>query len=147
MQEPQFFAAVYGILENKEWKILFLKRKNTGFMDGMYGLPAWHLEWFESLKVWAAREIKEEIWIDVDLDDLELIHNSHRNSWWERIYFDFYYRIHDYSWEISNKEEDKCELLEYLEPDDKRIVPYVREVIWLIWKWEKFSEIISQAKI
>ena len=31
MQEPQFFAAVYGILENEEGKILFLKRKNTGF--------------------------------------------------------------------------------------------------------------------
>ena len=52
----------------------------------------------------------------------------------------FNYRIHDYSWEVSNKEEDKCELLEYLEPDDERIIPYVREVIWLYEKWEKFSE-------
>jgi len=33
MRNPEYYVAVYGILENEEGEVLFLQRKNTGFMD------------------------------------------------------------------------------------------------------------------
>lgn len=142
MNTPEFYAAVYWIIENEKWEVLFLQRSNTWFMDGKFWLPAGHLEWFESLRKWAIREIKEEIWVDVSEDDLELIHNSHRTSTWERVYFDFYFKVHAYSGEIKNCEEDKCSGLAFLDKNDERIVPYLRDVFERISKWEKFSEIV-----
>jgi 8-oxo-dGTP pyrophosphatase MutT (NUDIX family) len=40
MRNPEFYAAVFGIIRNEEGKVLMIKRKNTGYMDGYYGLPA-----------------------------------------------------------------------------------------------------------
>jgi hypothetical protein len=40
MRNSEYYAAVYGIIENEKGEILLMKRINTGFMDGKYGLPA-----------------------------------------------------------------------------------------------------------
>lgn len=44
MRQPEYFAAVYGIIRNEEGKILMIKRRNTDYSNGMYGLPAGHIE-------------------------------------------------------------------------------------------------------
>jgi len=141
MRNPEYYVAVYGILENEEGEVLFLQRKNTGFMDWRFGLPAWHLEWFETLKQWVQREILEEIWIEVSENNLELIHSSHRINFEERVYFDFYFKIHKYSWEIRNWEPEKCSEIKFLKKDDVNIVPYLWKVFKRMSDWEKFSEI------
>src|SRR3989338_2613481 len=49
----------------KEHKILLILRKNTGWMDGKYGLPAGHLEKDETIK--NEPEKAEHIkWFDLD---------------------------------------------------------------------------------
>jgi ADP-ribose pyrophosphatase YjhB (NUDIX family) len=118
-----------------------MKRINTGFMDGKYGLPAWHLEWYETLKQWVIREIKEEISIDVLEDDLEMVHNSHRVKHWERVYFDFYFKVKKYSWNIANGEPDKCTEITFVDPQSPEVIPYLRDIFKKIEAGERFSEI------
>ncbi len=140
MRQSEFYAAVYGIIENEKGEILCLQRANTGFMDGLYGLPAWHLEWEETLKQWVIREVQEEIWIEIQEEDVEILCNGHRVSLWERVYFDYYFRVKKYSWEPYNAESEKCSWLAFLAPDDENIIPYLREVFHKISQGEKFIE-------
>ncbi len=140
MREAEYYAAVYGIIKNEQWQILCMQRKNTWYMDWFYWLPAWHLEWEETLKKWIARELKEEICIGVLENDLELVHTSHRVNPGERVYFDFYFLLTSYSWEVSNGEPEKCSDISFLDPDDPKIVPYLREVFQKVDSSESFSE-------
>ena len=61
MRQPTFHAAVYGIIRDSTGKILTVKRKNTGYLDGWYGLPAGHIEGIETIKEAMQREIQEEV--------------------------------------------------------------------------------------
>jgi 8-oxo-dGTP diphosphatase len=56
-----YYAAVYGIIKNVDGQILFLERHNTGFQDGLYGLPAGHIEGYETYFEAIQREIREEV--------------------------------------------------------------------------------------
>ena len=59
-------------------KILMLQRKNTGFWDGYYSLPAGHLEEGETAIESTVREAKEEVGVDIKKSDLEFAHVIHR---------------------------------------------------------------------
>ncbi len=146
MRNSEYYAAVYWIIENKKGEILLMKRKNTGFMDDKYGLPAGHLEWYESLKQWLIREIKEEICIEVIEEDLEMVHISHRISNWERVYFDFYFKVKKYTWVIANWEPDKCSEVKFLDFQNSEIIPYLKNVFNKIRAGEGFSEIYINSK-
>src|ERR1700730_15984845 len=61
-------------------RILFGLRRNTGFSDGMYHLPAGHLEDEETISAGAIREAKEELGIDLHPADLHLVHVMHQRS-------------------------------------------------------------------
>ena len=37
-------VSVYLVLQNTDGKVLLLLRKNTGYCDGQYGLPAGHVD-------------------------------------------------------------------------------------------------------
>ena len=110
-------------------KILLQRRFQTGFEDGKYGVPAGHLDGNESAREGCAREIKEEIGIDVDPGDLEVVHVMHRKMEDERI--DFFMTTSKYSGEITNCEPEKCDDLSWFDLDDlpKNIVDYVKVAI------------------
>lgn len=76
--------AIFVLLQEGD-KILFLRRANTGWMDGHYDLPSGHLEKGESLRGAAKRELLEEANIDVLEKDLKLI-NTHHGIWGKSIY-------------------------------------------------------------
>jgi 8-oxo-dGTP pyrophosphatase MutT (NUDIX family) len=61
-------------------RILLGLRQNTGFSDGMYHLPAGHLEDGETISAGAIREAKEELGIDLHPADLHLVHVMHQRS-------------------------------------------------------------------
>jgi ADP-ribose pyrophosphatase YjhB (NUDIX family) len=70
MQEKfKLIASVY-LLFVKDDKILLLRRCNTGYEDGNYGLVAGHLDAHESLTQAAIREAKEESGVDINPEDL-----------------------------------------------------------------------------
>lgn len=92
----------------KENKILLMKRKNTGFDDGMYELPGGHLEANEDLYDAMIREAKEELLIDLKRENLKIVHLMHHFTG-ERLNFIFSAYAQDLEPKIG--EPNKCEEL------------------------------------
>ena len=63
MKKPQVGI---GVIVMKEDKILFQKRKNS-HGDGTWSFPGGHLEYLESFKKCAKREIKEETSLRIEI--------------------------------------------------------------------------------
>lgn len=125
MTSPNFYAAVYAIIRNEKGDILFSQRKNTGFMDSKYQLPAGHMDGNESMKTAMARELKEEINIDVQEKDMKVVHISHRISLGGREYFDVYLEVLDYTGTPRINEPEKCSALDYFDIDSIDVVSFV----------------------
>jgi 8-oxo-dGTP diphosphatase len=90
MSRHTVIPAVYLILKNDKDEYCFIRRFNTGYMDGFYSLPAGHLEVGESLKQAMIRETKEEIGITVEAKNIKLVHVSNNLQYQpERIEFFF----------------------------------------------------------
>ncbi len=75
------------IVDGKQY-ILLMKRKNTGSNDGEYELPGGHLEINEDIFDAMIREVKEELLIDLNREDIKLIHLLHHYTG-ERLNFIF----------------------------------------------------------
>ncbi len=125
----KLIASVYLVLI-RDNKILLSKRYNTGYFDGNYSFPAGHLDGNETLKQGMVREVKEEISVDLDQNDLELIHVMNRkipND--ERL--DFFFSVKKWQGEPKIIETDKCDDLSWFELNDlpKNIIPYIKQAI------------------
>jgi 8-oxo-dGTP diphosphatase len=112
MASPNFYAAVYAIIRNEQGEILFSQRKNTGFMDGRYHLPAGHMDGNETMVAAMIRELKEELDIDVLENDIRVVHISHRESI-NREYFDAYLEVSRFTGIPKINEPEKCSTLNY----------------------------------
>lgn len=115
MEERFCSKLTVGLLLMQNNKILMMKRKNTGYMDGMYAFVAGHVEEGESLKQAMIREAKEEAGINVDEKDLEFICGIREKSHCR--YINFFFKTDKYSGTPKIMEEDKCESLEWIDID------------------------------
>ncbi|HET9721669.1 MAG TPA: NUDIX domain-containing protein, partial [Candidatus Saccharimonadales bacterium] len=73
----KLILSVYVIMI-REGKILLLRRANTGYEDGNYGLPSGHADGGETSRAATAREAKEEAGVTIKPGDLKLAHCMHR---------------------------------------------------------------------
>ncbi|MCB1555713.1 MAG: NUDIX domain-containing protein [Alphaproteobacteria bacterium] len=126
-------AAVYMLLERGE-KYFFLKRRNTGYMDGFYGLPAGKIDKNEDALTAALRELKEETGLSVDKENLKLCHVMHRQESPENptdTWIDMFFRITSWTGEPENKEKHKAEEGIWLDyrANREKIVPAVYHVL------------------
>ncbi len=139
MSKFNFYAAVYLILR-KENKVLLIRRYNTGWMDGMYTLPAGHIDGNETSEMAMSREAKEEINLTILPKDLSVVHVMHRKST-DREYFDIFIEAKKYSGELKNNEEEKCDHMEWFDIDSlpENTLDYIDEAFKLIYKGEHFS--------
>ena len=110
------------LILRQDVRILFGLRRNTGFSDGMYHLPAGHLEDEETISAGAIREAKEELGIDIHPDDLHLVHVMHQRSGRLSLFFE----VGKWSGDLVNAEPHKCESLDWIPADrlPENIVPY-----------------------
>lgn len=124
----KLIASLYLILIHNE-KILLMRRKNTGFEDGNYGLPSGHLEDNESLTVGMSREIQEEIGIAIPPQDLQLVHTMHRKQ--HDIRLDFFFISKIYTSEPKNCEPEKCDDLQWFPLNNlpKNTIPYITHAL------------------
>ncbi len=124
----KLIASVYLLFRRGDG-ILLLRRANTGYEDGNYGLVAGHLEQGESLREAAVREAKEESGVDIDVDDLIFKTTMHRRQEDERV--DYFFEVTKWSGEIVNTEPDKCDDLSWFSINDlpENIIPYIRQAI------------------
>jgi 8-oxo-dGTP diphosphatase len=135
----KLIAAAY-LLFVKDGKILLLRRANTGFEDGNYGLVAGHLDAHESLMHSAIREAKEESGVDIHPKDLEVKTTMHRRQADERI--DFFFEVKKWDGEPTNREPDKCDDLRWFPLDGlpANTIPYIRQAIECYQKGISYSE-------
>jgi ADP-ribose pyrophosphatase YjhB (NUDIX family) len=135
----KLIASVY-MLFVKDGKILLLRRCNTGYEDGNYGLVAGHLDAHESLTRAAIREAKEESGIDIAPGDLEIKTTMHRRQDDERV--DFFFEVKKWTGEPINTEPEKCDDLSWFPLDDlpANTIPYIRQAIECYRKGIIYSE-------
>ena len=122
-------------------KILLLRRCNTGFQDGNYGLPAGHLDGGETAREGGAREIQEEIGLIINPEDMQVVHVMHRKATQdERI--DFFMTAKKYDGEIQNREPEKCDDLSWFPLDalPNNIIDYIRVAIEAVQSNKVYSE-------
>lgn len=121
------YAACFVVLRRDD-KIALVLRKNTGYMDGCWGLPAGKVEWGEDYIHAAIREAREEAGVKIKPKDLFFVHLTHRHGddgvkfmdW-----IDVYFEADSWTGEPHNAEPAKSERLELLELSKlpKNIVP------------------------
>ena len=141
MERFKIKVAVYALLM-KDNKILLLRRFNTGWQDGNYGLPSGHLEADENLIEATLREMEEEVGVKSKKEDVEFVHTMHRKS----VYVDFYFLVMNWEGEVQNMEIDKCDDLSWFNLDSlpENIIPSVKLAIENYQKGIKFSEFQSE---
>ncbi|MBA8882055.1 NUDIX domain-containing protein [Phyllobacterium myrsinacearum] len=57
-----------------------LRRKGTGWMDGLFSIPAGGLEADEIIGAAAIREACEEVGVQIEPVDLQYVHTLHSNG-------------------------------------------------------------------
>lgn len=131
----KYIAAVYLILE-REGRFLLLCRSGTGYGDGLYNLPAGHMDGGETIEQAAKREALEEIGIVVEEKDLRLVSMSHRyyqsKEGQSSEVFDFFLTTDKWRGEIHNMEPHKCSELKWctFEELPTTTMPYIKNVLW-----------------
>lgn len=137
-------VAVNLILTSDRGECLFLRRFNTGYKDGEYGLVAGHVEEGEDLKTAMMREAREEVGITLSPDDLDVIGviPSLPNN-----YVYFFLHADTWSGNVKNMEPHKCDDIRWSDlrsPPDNTVF-YVRRAIenYLSNIW--FSEVESSV--
>lgn len=127
-------SAVFLIIENPKGEILFQRRLNTGYLDGMLDLGAsGHVEEGETAKQAAQRELMEETGLVVAFERLTFVCVNHRKSQ-DAIYYDFYFKVlvrQDELVQIKNNEPEKVSEILWLNPSNlsKDVIDYNRLVI------------------
>lgn len=134
--------AVYMVLRRGN-EVLLLKRANTDYMDGYYGLPAGHLDGGEPATAAAVREAEEEIGVVIDPADLKLAQTAHRQSEegdHERI--DLFFEVKKWHGEPRNAEPEKCSEIGWypLKQLPENTIPLVHAVLENVARGEIYSE-------
>jgi 8-oxo-dGTP diphosphatase len=87
-------------------RLLLGLRRNTGYEDGKFHLPAGHLEPGESVLAAAQREAEEELGLEIEASALRLAHVMHRQTGGGRIAL--FFIVDDWQGEPRNAEPEKC---------------------------------------
>ncbi len=144
MKEQNKLPISVQLILEKEDKILLLKRKNTGYEDGKYSLPGGHVEANEEIRQALIREIKEEVGIDIYMQDIEFYKVLNRKINQEQEYIDFIFKVNNWTGNITNEEKDKCEEIIWVEIDKmpKNTLDFIPEMLktgnssYLPYNWE-----------
>lgn len=123
-QKHQVHVATYVIFR-KDNQILLMRRVNTGYHDGKYGLPSGHIEADEYPDAAAIREAEEEVGVRVV--DPKFIHVMYSDD----NYVCFFFESYKWTGEIRNCEEDKCDDIAWFELDNlpKNLTPEVKSAL------------------
>ena len=87
--------------ENGKEEILLLLRENTGYLDGYYDLPGGHVDENEDLFAAMIREAKEELGIEISIDNIIDTFVVNRRNKSLLPYYDVYFEINNYIGEIG----------------------------------------------
>ena len=112
------YIACFVVMKDADGKIAMVMRKNTGWMDGLYGLPAGKVEYGESYIDAAIREAKEEAGVEIKKEDLKFSQVIHRHAEEGDLFMDWvdvYFEAHIWTGEPFNAEPEKSESLDWVD--------------------------------
>jgi 8-oxo-dGTP diphosphatase len=126
MRTPILYGSVHVFFYRNE-EVLLLKRQNTGFQDGNWSVVAGRMDGDEEVIAAAIREAREEAGVDIDPADIEIIGVMHRKNTTSE-WVDFFLKAHNWHGEITNKEPEKCEQLQWFHEKElpEHMVSYIR---------------------
>lgn len=119
----------------KDNKILLSRRCNTGYRDGNYSLVAGHLDGQETFRQAMVREAKEEAGINLNPDDLDIVHVMHRQENFthlgkqERI--DIFIQPRKWTGKPKILEANKCDDMQWFPLNNlpHNTIPYVKQAL------------------
>lgn len=142
------YIAVYVILKRDDGKAVFVKRGNTGWMDGRYGLPAGKVEKLETFLHAAVREAKEEVGVEVDPADLKHVLTVHRDSPDDEVdgdmtWVDVYFETTKWQGEPYNAEPHMHSEIAWLDTHNlpEEVIPIMKETFGLINNGQTYGEV------
>ncbi len=132
-------VSTYAILM-KEGQVLLGLRQNTGYADGMWSLPAGHVEEGEPASAAMVREAEEEIGVHLDPQTLKAVHIMHRQS--NRFNIDIFFTCSKWEGAIENREPQKCVRLSFFPLDalPENLIRYQRDALEGLSKGFSFTE-------
>jgi len=120
MQQERFQCHVaVCLLLFQENQVLLMKRANTGYGDGFWAAPGGGIDGSEPASQALVRETKEELGIDVRVEDLKYSSTLHIAGTQENpneIVL-FIFSTDRYTGEIKNCEPDKCDEMRFFPMD------------------------------
>lgn len=138
------FKMIGGVLNIilKDNKVLMMLRQNK-FDTNLYSLPGGCLEHGETVVDGAIREIKEEVDLDVEAQDLEVVSAMHRITPWDWHSTEFVLVCKTFSGQPKIMEHDKCSDLQWFELKNlpENISLYAKQAINNYINNESFTEI------
>lgn len=135
--------ASYLILR-KNNKVLLMLRQNTGYCDGLYAVPAGHIEAGELPIDALKRESLEEIGLELEREHIKHVHTMYRtkhNETGDRV--DYFFEVRAWKGEPQNIESHKCDHLRWFSLDalPENVMPHVRRVLTDILNGVQYSEL------
>ena len=115
--------------DGTDQELLMIRRFNTGFADGLYSVPAGHMDGGEEVRDAAIREAREEVGVTIEHEALRPVGVMHRNSNNERV--SFFFAAERWRGEARNCEPHKCDEIGWWRLDalPADTIPYVRSAI------------------
>lgn len=130
--------ASYLILK-KDNKILLSRRFNTNWADGMYSLPAGHIDEGETPLETIIREAKEEVDVLISPLNTRIVHIHFQRD----VYVDFYFETTEWTGKIKINEPFKCDKIIWVKVDNienYQIAEKVKKVLLSIRNGDFYSE-------
>ena len=121
------------VLLLRDQKLFFIRRLNTGWMDGKLTLPSGHVEEDETYREAAIRETQEEAGVALQAEKLQFVHLCERDEEKnDRVWDDVYFICEDFTGEPYNAEPEKASeglWLDYQNPPKDQVIPAVYHVL------------------
>lgn len=114
MEREKFLCAIY-MLFIKDGKVLVQRRQGTKLWSGYLALPAGHVDSGENVYETLVKEAKEELSIDISINDIEDTFVVNRKNKILPPYFDVYFVLNNYNGTIKIAEPEKCKELKYVD--------------------------------
>ena len=108
MEKEKFLSSVYLIIRNENKEILLQRRQGTKLYPGFLALPAGHIDQGENAYDAVIREAKEELGIEISINNIIDTFVVNRRNKSLLPYYDVYFEINNYRGEIKIREPEKC---------------------------------------
>ena len=117
-EREKFLSSIYLIIKNENGEVLLQRRQGTKLWPGYLALPAGHIDEGENAYEAAIREAKEELGIEIQIEDIIDTFVANRKNKSLPPYYDVYFEVSKYVGEIIIAEPEKCSELVWCNPNN-----------------------------